>query len=171
MAVELKLVIAILVFCGSLGAMIESGSRIKEYWKEYNEGKEMNKKFISSEGVINILVFPFDNFSQPTESNFSTGIFNRLIEFQNKLRLDRSLNIKFYDLEPNKRTKENIRAIGEKLNADMVIHGSYDLHPDNSYIVTNLDIRTVSQKFSTKEEKEFKHFLQGLEQGDFTASI
>lgn len=107
----------------SLGAF-DSFLNIKDNLTKRKEIKKINEPFLEKPGVVNVLIFPFTNYSQTSASNLSQGIYEKIKDLKERLELD-NLNIRYYSLlKPEERTRENIFNIGKKLKAGFIVRGT-----------------------------------------------
>lgn len=123
-------------------------------------GGDVNK-FDKNEKELNILIFPFKNYSGKTGSNISFRIYEMINDIKNRENLE-NLNIKFYSESILYKNNDQLQKIGKELNADFIVSGSYEISENCNSSICIYDFSFINVKKSNKitDKANFNSILE-----------
>lgn len=164
---------------GKEEAMVLANHRSKADIELKKKIDNCNVPFENKYRRLNLLVFPFKNYSPTTQLNIADGIYQRIVDYKNQNNLHR-LNIRYYyDINENDVNSEKVIEIGKRLNAKIVIWGTYQIKDlDKSVIdiksvhLDNIMINHDENENDIKEESiKFDSIIEALGEKVFTVNI
>lgn len=129
--------------------------------------------FKSKPNHLNVLVIPFEPYGNDGGLNVAKGIYDRMVEFKEQKNLE-NLSLRYYDiLQPTEINRETAEKIGEKLNADLIIMGKYQLKDMDESIaqISQLNLKSNVERFDRAQTIKFNNIIEAFEEHLFTKTI